>query len=190
MDKAQVDVWGSDCWPGQLKAPAKQRQLCFAHQLRNLQAVVDAFPTATWSRAMQVLFRYAIHLHHLRDQLAPDHFAAQVARIERHCDRLLLRHLEQPQGAKLQRRYRLYRQGLFVFLYRTDVEPTNNVAERALRHSVIHRKVMGSFRSHWGSQAFAALASVIDTAQLSGITAFDAILSLFDPPALPIPQTR
>jgi transposase len=187
MDKAQVEVWGSDCWPGQLKAPAKQRQLCFAHQLRNLQAVVDACPTLTWSRAMQVLFRYAIHLHHLRDQLAPDHFAAQVARIERHCDRLLQRHLEQAQAAKLQRRYRLYRQGLFVFLYRSDVEPTNNVAERALRHSVIHRKVMGSFRSHWGSQAFAALASVIDTAQLSGVSAFDAILSLFDPPALPIP---
>lgn len=191
MEKAQVDVWGSDCWPGQLKAPAKQRQLCLAHQLRNLQAVVDTFPTLTWSRAMQVLFRYAIHLHHLRDQLPPDHFAAQVARIERHCDRLLLRDLQHhTQAAKLQRRYRLYRQGLFVFLYRTDVEPTNNVSERALRHSVIHRKVMGSFRSHWGSQAFAALASVIDTAHLSGISAFDAILSLFDPPALPFSKTR
>jgi hypothetical protein len=47
---------------------------------------------------------------------------------------------------------------------------------------------MGSFRSHWGSQAFAALASVIDTAQLSGAPAFETILSLFDPPALPIPN--
>jgi transposase len=190
MDKAQVEVWGSDCWPGQLKAPAKQRQLCLAHQLRNLQAVVDAFPSLTWPRAMQVLFRYAIHLHHLRDQLSPDHFAAQVARIERHCDRLLQRTLTEPAAEKLKQRYLKYRQSLFVFLSRMDVEPTNNVAERALRHSVIHRKVMGSFRSHWGSQAFAALASVIDTAQLSGIPAFDAILSLFDPPALPIPQSR
>ncbi len=189
MGKAEVEVWGSDCWPGQLKVPAKERQLCLSHQLRNLQAALEACPATTWSRAMQVLFRCAIHLHHQRDQLPPDHFAAQVARIERHCDRLLLRNLEPyPQAAKLQRRYQQYRQGLFVFLHRTDVEPTNNVAERALRHSVIHRKVMGSFRSHWGSQAFAALASVIDTAQLSGVSAFDAILSLFDPPALPIPK--
>ena len=188
MDKAQVEVWGSDCWPGQLKAPAKHRQLCLAHQLRNLQAAREACPATTWPRAMQVLFRFAIHLHHQRDQLPPDHFAAQVARIERHCDRLLQRDLQHhPQATKLQRRYRLYRQDLFVFLYRTDVQPTNNVAEQALRHSVIHRKVMGSFRSHWGAQAFAALASVIDTAQLSGISAFDAILSLFDPPALPLP---
>jgi transposase len=190
MGKAQVEVWGSDCWPGQLKAPAKQRQLCLAHQLRNLQAVVDACPTHSWARLMQVLFRFAIHLHHQRDQLSPDHFAAQEARIERYCDRLLQRPLVEPAAEKLRQRYLIYRQSLFVFLYRTDVEPTNNVAERALRHSVIHRKVMGSFRSHWGSQAFAALASVIDTAQLSGLSAFDAILSLFDPPALPIPQTR
>jgi transposase len=191
MGKAQAEVWGSDCWYAQLKAPAKLWQLCLAHQLRNLQAAREACSLTTWPRAMQVLFRSAIHLHHQRDQLPPDHFAAQVARIERHCDRLLQRDLAQhPKAAKLLRRYREHRQHLFVFLYRTDVQPTNNVAERALRHSVIHRKVMGSFRSHWGSQAFAALASVIDTAQLSGVSAFDAILSLFDPPALPIPQTR
>jgi len=191
MGKAQAEVWGSDCWPAQLKAPAKRWQLCLAHQLRNLQAALEACPLTTWPRAMQALFRFAIHLHHQRDQLPSDHFTAQLARIERHCDRLLQRDLEQhPQAAKLLRRYHEHRQHLFVFLYRTDVQPTNNVAEQALRHSVIHRKVMGSFRSHWGSQAFAALASVIDTAQLSGLSAFDAILALFDPPALPIPQTR
>jgi hypothetical protein len=31
------------------------------------------------------------------------------------------------------------------------------------------------------------LASVIDTAELSGVRAFDAILALFSPPSLPIP---
>jgi transposase len=76
---------------------------------------------------------------------------------------------------------------LFVCLYRTDVEPTNNVSERALRPSVIHRKVTGGFRSEWGAKAYAALASVIDTAELSGGRAFEAIQSLFGPPALPIP---
>jgi hypothetical protein len=37
------------------------------------------------------------------------------------------------------------------------------------------------------AKTYAALASVIDTAELSGIRAFDAIQSLFGPPALPIP---
>jgi len=67
------------------------------------------------------------------------------------------------------------------------VEPTNNVAERVLRHSVVHRKVTNGFRSMWGTNTYAALASIIDTAELSRITAFDAIQSLFSPPALPPP---
>jgi transposase len=187
MGKHTAEVWVSDCYGAQLKAPAQHRQLCLAHQIRNLQAVVDADPTSTWPRAMQMLFRFAIHLHHQRDHLSPDQFAAQVARVEGHCDRLLQRSLAPPDARRLQNRYRKHRDKLFVFLYRTDVEPTNNVAERALRPSVIHRKVMGCFRSEWGVKAFAALASVIDTAELAGIQAFDAIQALFGLPSLPIP---
>jgi transposase len=187
MGQYLAEVWVSDCWGSQLKAPSRQRQLCLAHQLRNLQALVDDDPLLFWPQAMQALFRSAIHLHHQRSQLSPLRFAAEIAHIERLCDWLLLRTLSPPKAQKLQRRYQKYRQGLFVFLYRTDVEPTNNVAERALRPSVIHRKVTGGFRSDWGAKAYAALASVIDTAELSGIRAFDTIQSLFGPPALPIP---
>jgi transposase len=187
MDTFRAEVWESDCYGAQLKAPAKQLQLCMAHQLRNLQAVVDAYPTQTWARAMQVLFRYAIHLHHQRDQMSSEDFQVQVTRVERHCDRLLQRDLVSQEEKRLQHRYLKHRQKLFVFLYRNDVDPTNNVAERALRPSVIHRKVTGCFRSEWGAKAFAALASVIDTAELSNIQAFEAIQSLFGSPALPIP---
>ena len=187
MGSSQAEVWVSDCYLAQLKSPARQRQLCMAHQLRNLQSVVDAHPTLTWPKAMQFLFRYAIHLHHQRPQLSPELFAAQVARIERHTDRLLQRSLDPPNAAILLRRYLRYRQNLYVFLYRTDLEPTNNVAERALRPSVIHRKVIGCFRSAWGANAYAALASVIDTAELAGIHAFASIQGLFGTPALPFP---
>ena len=187
MGQSQAAVWVSDCWGPQLKAPARERQLCLAHQLRNLQAVVDENPRLFWLQAIQALFRTAIHLHHQRSQLPPKRFSAEIARIERLCDWLLQRSPSPPKAQKLQRRYQKYRHSLFVFLYRTDVEPTNNVAERALRPSVIHRKVAGGFRSDWGAKTYAALASVIDTAELSGIRAFDAIQSLFGPPALPIP---
>lgn len=180
-------VWVSDCNSAQLMAPAQARQLCVAHQIRNLQAVADADPTLFWPKAMQAMFRAAIHLHHQRSQLSPEQFSTQVFRLERVCDRLLQRSLSPPDAKRLQKRYLKHRASLFVFLYRTDVEPTNNVAERALRHSVIHRKVMGCFRSEWGAKAFAALASVIDSAELCGIGAFEAIQSLFGPPALPIP---
>jgi transposase len=186
MGDTQAEVWVSDCYGAQLKAPARQRQLCMAHQMRALQHVVDANPRFTWAKAMQALFRYAINLHRQRSQMSPEQFLTRAARVERTTDRLLNQDLAPPEAQKLQRRYRKYRSCLYVFLYRTDVEPTNNVAERALRHSVVHRKVTNGFRSLWGTNTYAALASVIDTAELASIHAFDAILSLFGPPSLPI----
>ena len=93
-----AEVWGSDCWSAQLKAPAQGWQLCLAHQLRNLQAVVDRYPRLFWAPALQALFRYAIHVHHQRDQLPAAQFAAQVARIAKLCDWLLARPVTQPEA--------------------------------------------------------------------------------------------
>ena len=187
MDNHIAEVWGSDCLSSQLKAPTLERQLCLAHQIRNLQAVIDRSPPAFWAQAIQKLFRYAIHIHNQRDRLSPETFQAKVKCIERHCNWLLEQSLTDPDASRLQRRYQKHRQSLFVFLYRNDVAPTNNVSERALRPSVIHRKVIGCFRSKWGAHAYAALATVIDTAELNGIHAFAAIQSLFGRPSLPLP---
>ena len=89
-------------------------------------------------------------------------------------------------SCRLQRRYQKHRDAVFVFLYRTDVSPTNNISERYLRPSVIHRKVTGGFRSDWGAHAYAALKSVIDTAALANINPYDAIQNLFGMPSLPL----
>lgn len=182
-----AEVWVCDCYSAQVKAPSKQRQLCLAHQLRNLQAVVDQCPETFWPRAMQALFRTAIHTHNLRGQLSPPEFQSRVQRIERICDWLIERSLDEPQAKRLLKRYRKYRDCLFVFLHRSDVSPTNNVSERHLRPSVVHRKVMGCFRSGWGARAYAALASVIATAALKDVSPFTAIQSLFGSPSLPLP---
>ncbi len=69
MGDHQAEVWGSDCLTSQLKAPARERQICLAHQIRNLQGVIDRSPPAFWAQAMQKLFRYAIHIHNQREQL-------------------------------------------------------------------------------------------------------------------------
>jgi transposase len=183
-----AEVWVSDCYSAQMKAPSEERQLCLAHQLRNLQAVVDRYPASFWPRAMQALFRSAIHSYNQRDHLSPPEFQAQIQRIERICDRLLERPLEQPEAKRLLKRYHKYRDCLFVFLHRIDVSPTNNVSERNLRPSVVHRKVMGCFRSGWGARAYAALASVIATSALKGTSPFATIQNLFGTPSLPLPN--
>jgi len=187
MDDHTAEVWVSDCYSAQVKAPANERQLCLAHQLRNLQAVVDLYPETFWPRAMQALFRTAIHIYNQRNQLSPPEFRFQIQRIERIRDLLLERPQELPHAKRLLKRYRKYRDCLFVFLHRSDVSPTNNVSERHLRPSVVHRKVMGCFRSGWGARAYAALASVIATAALKGVSPLTTIQSLFGTPSLPLP---
>lgn len=52
---------------------------------------------------------------------------------------------------------------LFVFVTNPDVDPTNNAAERALRHSVIARKISGGSRSRKGAQTYQVLQSVCQT---------------------------
>jgi transposase len=181
-----VQVWVSDCYSAQLKSPTHHRQLCLAHQLRNLQAVVERYPNSFWPQAMQTLFRWAIHLYNRRDHLSPPEFQTQVQRVEHLCTWLLERSPEYPEAKRLLKRYLKHRDCLFVFLHRSDVGPTNNLSERNLRPSVVHRKVIGCFRSAWGAQAYAALASVIATAALKGTSSFDAIQSLFGTPSLPL----
>jgi transposase len=186
MGDHEAEVWVSDCLSSQLKAPAKERQLCLSHQIRNLQAVVEQYPTAAWARLVQALLRYAIHLHHQRETLPEEIFSKKRQRIESLFDKLLARSLEQPKAKRLQRRYLKYRDGVFLFLYRTDVSPTNNISEQRLRPSVIHRKVTGGFRSDWGAQTYAALKSLTDTAALSGIAPFQVIQNLLGTPSLPL----
>lgn len=182
-----AEVWVSDCYAPQMKAPTHRHQLCLAHQLRNLQAVREQDPQSAWAAHMQSLFRLAIHLHEQRKQLTNEHFFRQVGRLERLLDRLLERELKHPKAQKLQRRYIKYREAVFLFLHRKDVSPTNNLSEQRIRPAVIHRKVMGCFRSTWGAHAYAALKSVLDTAALSAIRPFQAIQQLIGTPALPLP---
>jgi transposase len=47
------------------------------------------------------------------------------------------------------------------------VDATNNVSERALRPSVIQRKVTNGYRAKWAADVQAALRSTIDTARLT-----------------------
>ncbi|MBN2557107.1 MAG: transposase [Anaerolineales bacterium] len=173
MTGHEGDFWVSDCYSLQTKSRARDGRLCLAHRLRDLQAVVARYPASFWPRAMQALFRSAVHLHNRRDHLSPPEF--QVQRVERLCTWLLESSLERSEAKRLLKRYRKCRDCVFVFLHRSDVCPTNNISERYLRPSVVHRKVIGRFRSGWGAQTYAAIASIIATAALKNISSFQGI---------------
>lgn len=55
---------------------------------------------------------------------------------------------------------------LFQFVMNPDVEPTNNRAERALRPSVIYRKISGGSRTERGAEIYTTLYSIYYTSKL------------------------
>jgi transposase len=181
----RVPTWVCDCWSPQLKAPAERFQLCLAHQIRNLQGLLDRCPHLRWASELQALFRTAIHLAKRRDQLTESGFQRRVKALEGQLELLLHRRVTTPAAQPLLRRYRKHREHLFVFLHDPQVPWHNNACERALRPAVIHRKVTGGFRSQWGADAYAALATVIDTAKLRAQPVFETLVTLMGAPVLP-----
>ena len=184
MRDGEADVWVCDCWKPQLNAPAKMGQICLAHPIRNLQSLIEKRPHLAWAKEMQALFRTAIHLGNRRAQMTARGYRRQVTIIEKKLDQLLQRRFS-GLGTNLLDRYRKRRDSLLIFLDRTDVPADNNACERALRPSVVHRKVMGSFRSDWGAQTYAVLASVLNTAKRNGENAFQKLVQLMGTPILP-----
>ena len=184
MRDCEAEVWVCDCWKPQLNAPAKMCQICLAHQIRNLQSLIEKRPHLAWAKEMQALFRKAIHLGNRREQMTARGYQRQVMIIHKKLDQLLKRRFS-GLGTNLLDRYRKRRDSLLVFLDRTDVPADNNACERALRSSVVHRKVMGSFRSDWGAQTYAALATVLNTAKRNGENAFQKLVQLMGTPVLP-----
>lgn len=184
MRECEAEVWVCDCWKPQLNAPTKMCQICLAHQIRNLQGLIDKRPHLAWAREMQALFRKAIHLGNRRETMTDRGYQRRVTIIEKQLEQLLKRRFS-GLGTNLLERYRTRRDSLFLFLHRTDVPADNNACERALRPSVVHRKVMGSFRSNWGAQAYAALATVLNTAKRNGENPFQKLMRLMGTPILP-----
>jgi transposase len=153
LGEAVPETWGSDLYRPQLNAGAARHQICLTHQLRDLQYVVDK-EQSPWARDCQALFRLAIHRAHQRDrgELWGAAYTAAVRKIEADCDTLLATPVPGAEASRLWVRFREHRDRLFVFLDDPAVPPTNNASEQALRHSVVHRKVTGGFRSDWGGR--------------------------------------
>jgi len=57
---------------------------------------------------------------------------------------------------------------LWTFLRVRGIEPTNNAAERALRHAVLWRKSSGGTASEWGSRFVERVLSVVATCRQQG----------------------
>jgi len=177
MGDAHPLVWVSDLGSAQLGHPAMALQVCLAHQVRDLQYVVDTHRCA-WGYRLQALFYRALRLGKHRNALPPDVYRRQVAAVEQALDDLLAQFPNNADSQRLRERYRKHCSSLFVFLRRPDVPPTNNASEQALRNSVIYRKVTGGFRTTWGASVYANLISILETARRQGRQSFATLSAI------------
>ena len=174
MDGARPQVWVADRYGGQA-GHGDARQVCLAHLLRDANYAIEAGCTG-FARHFKALLLRAVAIGQRRERLKDSTLAQYGADLARRLDRLLAGPPpDTPAARRLFRAMRRDREDLFRFVTRRDVPFTNNACERALRPSVIFRKVTGGFRAEWGAAVYAAATSVIATGRLYGQTALDAL---------------
>ena len=173
LQGAKPEIWVADRYAAQ-NGHGLERQICLAHLLRDAQYALDE-GDAVFAPGFKRLLLRAVAIGRRRETLKDTTLAQYRADLDRHLTRLLGPPPTTPAGRKLARAIRKCRNDLFIFITRRDVPYTNNGCERALRPSVIFRKVTGCFRSQWGARLYAAAASIIATGRLHGKSALQAI---------------
>jgi transposase len=152
-----------------------QQQLCWCHAIRQLVEVSQR-PGATGRRgttlvklARQVI---AAHRTYLQDSRDPGWLAQQLAPL-----RTEIRVLLEACAAGRHERTASFATGLleeyqalwtFADVPDLAIDPTNNAAERAVRHAVLMRKIQGGTQSQRGSRWIERIQSARETCRLQG----------------------
>jgi transposase len=163
--------WGwlvTDRWSAYTWYPPWRRQVCWAHLLRDIEAMIArGGRSREIGEALQVQARQMFQWwHRVRDgTLAPASFASYMRPIRREVERLLEagQTCGVPKTEGTCRELLKLRQALWTFVRHEGVEPTNNAAERAIRPGVLWRKGSFGTQSAEGSRFVEAMMTVVAT---------------------------
>lgn len=173
IDPAAGQVLTTDRYKGYLWLPLRQRQVCWAHLVRDFQAMVDR--ASAGSAIGEELLCCAEDLftwwHRIRDgTLSRSTFQRYVAELRP----WVRSQLEAGTACGCAKTAGTCREilavgpALWTFVRVEGIEPTNNAAERALRHAVQWRKTSHGTASEGGSRFAANILSVVATCRQQG----------------------
>ncbi|MFZ9280841.1 MAG: IS66 family transposase [Vulcanococcus sp.] len=161
--------------------PLAQRQLCWAHLIRDLNAIAERQGASSEFGAelldlQQQLFE---HWHRYKDGTidwpALQHSCRPIRQeFESTLQRVVELSYQQGERTPWSKTVRTCQQllqvadGLWTFLKVEGIEPTNNAAERALRQSVIQRKISHGVQSRHGGICRSRLLTVITSLRQQG----------------------
>jgi transposase len=173
LDGHKPQVWVSDRYTAQT-GHGQDAQVCLAHVLRDVQYAIDE-GGEVFAPGVHKLLRRTAAKHRLWGTVQPAAMAAHRRTADRRPDALLALPVATTAHEKLRKHVVGWRAWYFTCLERPDVPPTNNISERALRPSVIMRKVTNGLRSWDGAHGHATIRSVIGTGALHGLSPLQAI---------------
>nr|WP_254380011.1 IS66 family transposase [Corallococcus exiguus] len=156
----------SDRWCAYNWVHALKRQVCWAHLVREFEGFVERGGEA--KRLGELLLAEVFVLfewwHLARDGLLQRAtFQRKMRPLMREVERLLSEAADvcPKKVAGTAREILKLKDALWTFVYTEDVEPTNNVAERDLRHAVIWRKTSFGTQSEDGSRFVERILTVV-----------------------------
>lgn len=168
----------SDCWASHLNTHAENHQLCTAHLLRELKYLNQIYQNK-WSEDFSILLTQAINLKKemcLEDYLSPDFkLREEILQKFEHLRNQYRENEETPKLNAFVNRMKKRKDYVFQFLYKPDVPPDNNAAERGVRNIKVKQKISGQFKSEKGALRFAVIRSVIDTLIKNGVDILQAL---------------
>jgi transposase len=163
--------WGwlvTDRWSGSSWYPTWRRQLCWAHLVRDVEAMIArGGRSQAIGQALRAQARQLFHGWHrvCHGTLAHASFASDMRPVRREVERRLEKGQTcgVPNTAGVCREILKRRQALWTFVRHEGVEPTNNAAERAIRPAVLWRKGSFGTQSPEGSRFVEAMMTVVTT---------------------------
>ena len=165
LGDAYRGIVGSDRWAVYKQFPDGQRQICWAHLVRNLVGLMERYAEETrWPQHLLDLVDDMFIAWHLYKEGWLDQVGLQQAlipvRLAMHERVMEGTTSSYPKIAGLSRELMAHWEALFTFSRVEGVEPTNNAAERALRHAVLWRKGCFGSRSEAGCRFAERMLSV------------------------------
>lgn len=179
-------VVGSDRFSAYGWIAASWRQPCWSHLRRDFQAMIDrgGAGAAIGQRLLGLSNRLFRHWHRFRDGPGDDRpaFQARMRRLRRAVKGALEAGSKCPCARTAATCFEILKveEGLWAFARMRGIEPTNNVAERALRHAVIWRRISGGTDSAGGSRFVERVLTVVATCRQQGRNVLDYLTSCFE----------
>lgn len=161
-------VVGSDRWSAYSFLPLRFRQVCWGHLKREFQAFVDrGGPSAPIGQALLIQVDQIFEWwYRVRDgTLTRSTFKVYISPVRGRVKKLLRQGqvCAHSKTAFTCREILKIEPALWTFVRKQGVEPTNNAAERALRHGVLWRKSSFGTQSEAGSRFVERMMTVVTT---------------------------